>query len=168
MLGMIFSQLGLSAELQTGEPAPGFELTDQNNKSHALKDYRNSWLVLYFYPKDDTPGCTTEACNFRDDYLHYKKMGVTVLGVSIDNNQSHAEFAEKYHLPFPLLADNQGQVAKQYNAFFSMGPLKFAKRHSFIIDPQGKVAKIYRKVNPETHSQEIISDLKKLINSGSR
>jgi len=115
--------------------------------------------VLYFYPKDDTPGCTTEACQFRDDYFELKKLGAEILGVSIDNQDSHEAFAKKYSLPFPLLADTEGKVSKQYGALFGFGPMKFARRHTFIIDPQGRLAKIYRDVKPKTHSREIINDL---------
>ncbi len=151
-----------ASTLKIGQPAPEFDLTDQNGKAHTIAQYRNQWLVLYFYPKDDTPGCTTEACNFRDDYLQLKKLNTQVLGISIDNNQSHAEFASKYHLPFPLLADTQGSVALAYDALFELGPMKFAKRHTFIINPQGNIARVYTKVDPASHSDEIIQAVKQL------
>ena len=152
------------AELKTGEPAPGFELADQYNKTHRLADYRGKWLVLYFYPKDDTPGCTTEACHFRDDIIRIREMNAEVLGVSIDDIESHAKFAEKHGLPFPLLSDSDARVAKSYGSLFSLGPIKIAKRHSFIIDPEGNIAKMYRDVKPDGHSDEIIHDLKLLQN----
>ena len=120
------------------------------------------WLVLYFYPKDDTPGCTTEACEFRDDIHILKKMGVSVAGVSLDDVKSHQEFAEKYHLPFALLSDARGEVARRYGALTSFGFVKFAKRHTFIIDPEGNIAKIYRSVSPRRHSEEVIADLRDL------
>ena len=129
---------------------------------HALEDYRGRWIVLYFYPKDDTPGCTTEACNFRDDISALTALGVQVLGVSTDDRASHARFAEKFHLPFPLLADTDGSTARAYGALLGFGPLKFAKRHSFIVGPDGRIAKIYRDVQPATHSREIRDDLKAL------
>ncbi|MET0028354.1 MAG: peroxiredoxin [Candidatus Thiodiazotropha sp.] len=166
---LFFITLGLfsfgqaSAELQTGEPAPDFELMDQNGDTQSLQAYRGSWVVLYFYPKNDTPGCTTEACQFRDDYLRLTEMGAHVLGVSTDEVSSHQEFANKYHLPFPLLSDAKGEVASRYGALFQIGPLRYAKRHSFIIDPQGRLAEIYRDVNPKRHSGEVIARLESLM-----
>jgi peroxiredoxin Q/BCP len=103
----------LAAELKPGDNATAFELLDQYGRSHKLSDYRGQWLVLYFYPKDDTPGCTTEVCGFRDDVIILKRMGVFLLGVSTDDVKSHKEFAEKYHLPFSLLSDARGGVARQ-------------------------------------------------------
>ncbi len=153
--------------LDRGNTAPDFDLLDQNSKRHTLADYSGRWLVLYFYPKDDTPGCTTEACRFRDDYLRLDEMGARVLGVSTDNLSSHQAFAEKYHLPFPLLADTKGEVASRYGALFKIGPLRFAKRHSFIIDPQGRLAEIYRDVSPKHHSSEIIARLAALMREAS-
>jgi peroxiredoxin Q/BCP len=149
-------------ELAIGSPAPEFSLGDQHGKKHSLADYRGQWVVLYFYPKDDTPGCTTEACQLRDDYRGLTKLGAEILGVSVDNAESHAAFSKKHSLPFPLLADNAGQVARQYNALWGVWPLRFAKRHTFIIDPKGNIAKIYRKVEPESHSRELIADLQGL------
>ena len=149
-------------ELKVGDAAPGFELLDQYSERHRLEDYRDRWLVLYFYPKNDTPGCTTEACELRDDYLTLKGMGVAVVGVSLDDVKSHSEFAAKYHLPFTLLSDAKGAVAAAYGSLTSLGFIKFAKRHTFIIDPQGNIAKIYRSVSPKTHSDELIADLQSL------
>lgn len=149
-------------ELQMGAPAPTFALSDQEGKQHQLGDYEGRWVVLYFYPKDDTPGCTKEACAFRDEYKLISELDTQVLGMSVDTVDSHTAFAKKYSLPFPLLADEGGAVAKQYGSLTSLGPIKLAKRHSFIIDPEGKLAKIYRSVSPSSHSDEIISDLKTL------
>ncbi len=143
-------------------PAPGFELEDQDAKTHRLADYRGRWVVLYFYPKDRSPACTTEACNFRDDLPTLRALGVQILGVSVDNTKSHARFAEKHSLPFPLLADHGGAVAKSYGSLWSFGPLRFAKRHTFIIDPEGKIARIYRDVKPKEHSRQVIADAKAL------
>ena len=155
--------LGVNAsELEVGDMAPSFELIDQTATVHRLADYRGRWLVLYFYPKDDTPGCTAEACHLRDDILMFRGLGVQVLGVSLDDAKSHAEFAEKYGLPFPLLADNDGTVARAYGALTSFGPIRYAKRHTYVIDPQGKVAKVYRKVKPKQHSDQLIADLQAL------
>ncbi|WP_455234869.1 peroxiredoxin [Thiogranum longum] len=147
------------AGLKEGRAAPPFELMDQHGKTHRLTDYRDQWLVLYFYPKDDTPGCTTEACAFRDDIPVLKRMGVAVLGISLDDVKRHREFAEKYHLSFPLLSDSQGEVARRYGSLWSLGPIRFAKRHTFIIDAGGDIAKIYRSVRPKQHSDEVLRDL---------
>jgi thioredoxin-dependent peroxiredoxin len=143
-------------------PAPGFELEDQDAKTHRLADYRGRWVVLYFYPKDRSPACTTEACSFRDDLPTLRALGVQILGVSVDNAKSHARFAEKHSLPFPLLSDHGGAVAKSYGSLWSFGPLRFAKRHTFIIDPEGKIARIYRDVKPKEHSRQVIADAKAL------
>ena len=160
---LIFGSSSYADELQPGQPAPAFTLVDQNNKTHSLGDYRDHWLVLYFYPKDDTPGCTTEACHFRDDYFEIRKLKADVVGISLDDSDSHEEFARKYNLPFPLLADTEGKIADAYGALWSLGPIKFSKRHTFIIGPDGRIRKIYRDVKPEEHSRQIISDLKQLI-----
>ena len=148
--------------LTEGQDAPIFTLVDQTGTAHSLRDYAGRWVVLYFYPKDDTPGCTKEACAFRDDYKVIVAQNTQVLGVSVDSQASHAEFAEKYSLPFPLLTDEGGKVANSYQALTSLGPIKFAKRHTFIIDPEGKIKKIYRKVDANTHSKQILSDLQLL------
>lgn len=148
--------------LRPGQAAPDFTLPDASGEPHPLSAYRGTWLVLYFYPRDDTPGCTREACEFRDGYLEIRALGARVLGVSLDDGDSHAEFVEKYRLPFPLLSDKDGAVARQYGALWSLGPVRFARRHSLLIDPQGKLAKIYRKVDPATHTREILQDLQTL------
>lgn len=145
-----------------GQPAPDFSLLDANSQTHKLTDYAGKWLVLYFYPKDDTPGCTTEACHFRDDLAQLEKLGAKVVGVSVDDSDSHAQFAKKYNLPFPLLSDKDGKVADSYGALMNLGIIKKAKRHTFLINPKGYVAKIYLSVDTSRHSQEIIDDLKKL------
>ncbi|HKK15582.1 MAG TPA: peroxiredoxin, partial [Gammaproteobacteria bacterium] len=113
-------------------------------------------------PKDDTPGCTTEACNFRDDIFRIRDLNTEVIGISVDNTESHAKFAEKHGLPFPLLSDVDASVARSYGSLISLGPIKIAKRHSFIIDPEGNVARVYRDVKPAKHSEEIIRDLRSL------
>ncbi len=148
--------------LKVGDPAPEFTLPDQDGEQRSLSDYRGGWLVLYFYPKDDTPGCTTEACRFRDDIYALRGLGVSVLGISLDDAKSHKAFAQKYHLPFPLLSDHKGRVARKYGSLFRLGPLRFARRHTFIIDPQGRIAKIYRDVKPKGHSDQVIADLQAL------
>ncbi len=146
-----------------GGPAPGFELVDQNGTVRSLEDYRDGWVALYFYPKDDTPGCTTEACEFRDDIFKYRRLGCQVLGVSLDDAESHKEFAEKYGLPFPLLADTEGATAEAYGVKTRMfGMMTMAKRQTFLIDPEGNIARHYEKVDPDTHSAELLADLAEL------
>lgn len=143
----------------TGAPAPAFSLADQSGKSRTLAEFRGKWVVLYFYPKDDTPGCTEEACNFRDDIFALSQMGAQVIGVSLDDSASHAQFAKKYSLPFPLLADPSGAVTDSYGAL-PRGS-RYAKRYTFLIDPAGKVAKVYTSVETSRHSVEVIEDLKR-------
>ncbi|MFA6201788.1 MAG: peroxiredoxin [Gallionella sp.] len=147
---------------EIGKPAPDFKLNDQHEKLHSLQSYRGKWVVLYFYPKDDTPGCTQEACAFRDDLAQLTELGAKVIGVSVDDSASHAGFAKKYHLPFPLLADKQGEVAASYGALLNLGVMKVARRFTFLIDPQGNLKKDYLNVETSRHSKEIIEDLKKL------
>lgn len=157
----LFSASSVS-ELEVGMQAPQFGLFDQAETKHSLSNYLGKWVVLYFYPKDDTPGCTKEACAFRDDIASLINLDVQVFGVSVDTTKSHAEFANKYSLQFPLLADIGGQVAGNYGSLTKIGPIKLAKRHTFIIDPKGKLAKIYRSVKPATHSDEVVTEIKKL------
>ena len=145
-----------------GDTAPDFRLVDQNGTIRSLSDFSGQWVVLYFYPKDDTPGCTKEACSFRDDLTTLEKLGAKVVGVSVDDSDSHSKFASKYHLPFPLLADADGKVAESYGALTNLLLLKIAKRYTFLIDPKGKIAKVYLSVDTSRHSQEIVDDLKKL------
>lgn len=150
-------------ELAAGMDAPAFKLIDQYNTERELKDYKNKWLVIYFYPKDDTPGCTTEACSFRDNIEIINKLNTSILGVSVDSNESHKEFSKKYSLPFPILSDINGEVAKKYDSFGSFVGFKYASRHTFIINPSGKIHKIYKKVDPKNHVEEIITELKNNI-----
>ncbi|OGT81373.1 MAG: peroxiredoxin [Gammaproteobacteria bacterium RIFCSPLOWO2_02_FULL_61_13] len=164
-LGVLLMSLFSSsafAELQVGDSAPAFDLIDQYQKPQRLADYAGKWVVLYFYPKDDTPGCTTEACSFRDDIFKIRALGAEVLGISLDSAESHAEFAKKHGLPFPLLADTDARVTDSYGALMGLGPVKYAKRHTFIIGPDGKLAKIYRDVDPKVHSAEVIAELGRL------
>lgn len=144
--------------------APNFTLNDTKGNKHSLSDYRGKYLVLYFYPKNDTPGCTKEACHFRDDMAQLEKLGAKVVGVSVDSSESNGKFAEKYSLPFTLLADTDGKVADSYNALTNLLVVKIAKRHTFLIDPNGKIKKIYTSVNVSNHSQQIIDDLKAIQN----
>jgi peroxiredoxin Q/BCP len=163
LTGLMLFMFATSAnQLGIGSEAPDFTLQDQYGQAQALSAYRSRWVVLYFYPKDDTPGCTAEACAFRDDIRQLNRMQVAVLGISVDSVDSHRRFADKHGLPFPLLADPKGKVAAAYNALWSLGPIRFARRHSFIIDPQGRIARIYRSVQPGGHSDQVIADLLEL------
>ncbi|HLD11858.1 MAG TPA: thioredoxin-dependent thiol peroxidase [Patescibacteria group bacterium] len=144
--------------------AKDFNLPDENGKYHNLSDYRGKWVVLYFYPKDDTPGCTKEACSFRDYFGDLKKYGVVVLGISKDSVASHKKFSEKYHLTFPLLSDESKEVIKAYGAWgvkkFMGKEFEGILRNTYLIDEKGDVRKVYEKVNPLTHTQEILRDVK--------
>ena len=160
---LMFGVTAMASEsLLIGEPAPEFELSDQDGQLHSLEDYRDQWVVLYFYPKDDTPGCTTEACEFRDNIFAFKALNTQVLGVSLDDVESHQKFAEKHGLPFPLLADVDGRVADAYGVKTKMVGFTIAKRQTFVIDPDGNLARHYEKVKPATHSDEVLADLKEL------
>lgn len=150
--------------ISAGIPAPDFVLPDENGTQRRLSDYRGQAVILYFYPKDDTPGCTAEACNFRDDYSAYVEAGVAVLGVSPDSAKSHVKFKQKYQLPFPLLADEGHVVCEQYGVwaekqFLGRGYLGVL-RTTFLIDPDGKIKKVFEKVRPSEHSTEMLSAIK--------
>ncbi len=162
LIGLLLTSNAFAESISVGQLAPNFKLPDQQNKYLQLSDLRGQWVVLYFYPKDQTPGCTKEACSFRDNISGITAKNAVVLGVSVDDSESHSAFAEKHDLPFKLLSDMDGEVAEQYGALRNLWVTKIAKRHSFIIDPGGKVAKIYRKVNPASHVEEVVSDLDKL------
>ena len=150
--------------LKENIPAPDFSLEDETGKLRKLSGYAGKWVLLYFYPKDDTPGCTTEACSFRDDYSAYDKAGVTILGVSPDSPKSHAKFKAKYALPFSLLADENHEVCDKYGVWGDkklMGrEYKGVLRTTFVIDTEGKIAAIFENVKPAGHSTEILEELK--------
>ena len=150
--------------ISAGNLAPDFTLTDDSGVTRKLSDYRGQPVVLYFYPKDDTPGCTTEACNFRDDYSQYTRAGAVILGVSPDSPKKHAQFKEKYHLPFTLLADEGHKVCELYGVW---GRKKMMGREydgvfrtTFLIDRQGKLVKVFEGVKPAEHSKEVLEALK--------
>jgi len=155
--------LALADAPAVGQPAPGFKLQDQDGKWHSLSDYKGKWVAIYFYPKDDTPGCTTQACSFRDNIFAYNKEGAVILGVSVDDVASHKKFAEKHGLPFALLADADKSVAKSYGVLKTyMGVMEMARRDTFLVDPQGRIAKHYESVDPEGHSAVVLEDIKAL------
>jgi peroxiredoxin Q/BCP len=159
LLGLLAAPAFAADGPQIGQSAPAFHLQDQNGHWHTPNDFQGHWLVLYFYPKDFTPGCTTEVCTFRDDIAKLRKAGAEVAGISLDEVKSHAEFAAKYHVPFPLLSDADQKTATDYGVLTSMAGMHYAKRTTFLIDPQGKIAKIYRDVDPEKNSAQVMSDL---------
>jgi peroxiredoxin Q/BCP len=151
---------------ETMKPAPDFTLPDQNGTNHSLRDHRGQWVVVYFYPKDDTPGCTTEACSFRDGRDHLEKHHVKVFGISADSVASHKKFADKYSLNFTLLSDRDRSVMKAYGAVGdkSMFGRTFLgiKRNTYLINPEGQIAKEYLDVKPEEHALEILKDIQTL------
>ena len=149
-----------SSELKIGDGAPDFTLFDHNGEEQTLSDYFGKKLVVYFYPKDDTPGCRKEACSIRDNFSLFEENDIIVFGISYDSPSSHKKFAEKYDLPFTLLSDNDKEVAKLYK---SDGFL-MAKRNTFLIDTDGKIFKIYKNVDVTTHTENILSDFSKLDN----
>ena len=156
------------AGLQVGAKAPNFNLQDQNNVTHTLSDYEGQWVVLYFYPKDDTPGCTTQACDFRDAVKRIIASKAEVFGLSLDSVASHKLFAGKYNLPFSLLADETGEVSELYDSLRNLLVYKMAKRNTFIVDPKGNIAKIYLSVDPKTHSEMVLGDLDDLQKAGDK
>ena len=147
------------AALNIGDKAPNFSLSDQNNVNHQLNDYEGKWVILYFYPKDDTPGCTTQACDFRDAVKRIIASKSVVFGLSLDSVESHKRFSDKNNLPFSLLSDEEGIAAKSYDSLNNFIGFKSAKRNTFIINPEGLVVKIYLSVDPKTHSQMVLNDL---------
>jgi peroxiredoxin Q/BCP len=149
--------------LSAGTQAPEFKLNDNEGQLHQLADYRGQSVVIYFYPKDDTPGCTKEACSFRDAYADFKKAGVTLIGISPDSEKSHTKFIEKYELPFTLLSDPGHKVCEAYGVW---GLKKFMGREyegvfrtTFIIDPEGKIKHVFENVKPADHSQEVLAEI---------
>ena len=152
--------------ISTNQLAPEFTLLDENEIQHTLSDYRGKPVVLYFYPKDDTPGCTKEACGFRDDYSAYEETNVVILGVSPDTPKSHLKFKNKYDLPFTLLADSDHKVCDLYEVW---GRKKFMGREydgvfrtTFLIDPQGNIINVFENVKPANHSEQILAALAKI------
>ena len=151
----------MAAKLKEGDKAPDFAVTDEAGKTVSLKNLRGKKFVLYFYPKDDTPGCTKEACSFRDSFSKFKKRGIEVFGVSLDSEKSHQKFIDKFSLPFRLLADTERKLSDSFGTY---GEKKFmgrtymgVNRMTFLIDEQGKIKKIFGKVKPEEHAEEVLA-----------
>jgi peroxiredoxin Q/BCP len=150
---------------EVGKPAPDFNLTTGDGSQVTLKDYRGKWVVLYFYPKDFTSGCTMEARNFQRDLAKYEGAGVVILGVSVDTAQSHKEFCAKEGLNFKLLADPDAKVSNEYGSVMDYKGQKLAARNTFIINPKGEIAKVYTGVKPADHSEQVLKDLAELKKS---
>lgn len=146
-----------------GSAAPSFKLQDQSGQTHTLEEYKGKWLVLYFYPKDNTPGCTTQACEFRDNIFAFRDIGAVIVGISVDDAASHKKFAEEHGLPFTLLADPTKTTASAYGVIKGLtGAIGVAQRETYLIDPTGKIAKHYVKVDPKGHSLMVLADIKAL------
>jgi len=156
---LLITSSSVLANLEVGDKAPNFILNDQNNQAHQLSDYEGRWVILYFYPKDDTPGCTTQACDFRDAVKRIIASRSVVFGLSLDSVESHKRFSDKNNLPFSLLSDEEGVAAKSYDSLNNFMGYKSAKRNTFIINPQGFLSRIYLSVDPKTHSQMVLNDL---------
>ncbi len=154
-------------ELEVGQNAPEFSLSDQKGDKHSLKDYKGRWVLLYFYPRDNTPGCTKEACAIRDSYPGFEKLNIKVFGVSTDSVERHEKFASKFELPFTLLSDHEKKTVEDYNVWRlkKMAGREYfgILRMSFLIDPDGKIAKIYPKVKPAEHAAQVLDDLQELM-----
>jgi peroxiredoxin Q/BCP len=162
-LALVTGPVSAADAPRVGDAAPAFRLQDQAGRWHQLSDYRGKWVALYFYPKDDTPGCTTQACSFRDNVFAFDKAGAVILGVSVDDVASHEAFARKHGLPFTLLADPDKAVTRRYGVLKAyMGIVEMARRDTFIVDPRGRIAKHYESVNPEGHSAVVLADIEAL------
>ena len=170
VIAVVVSSQLLSAKSApaVGSAAPEFTLSSQEETSVSLKDYRGKWVVLYFYPKDFTSGCTVEAHNFQRDQEQYVRRNAVMLGISVDNAESHKKFCAKEGLNFKLLADTSHAVSKQYGSLMNFGIAQISARHTFLIDPQGKIARSYRSVNPSRHSTEMLAAIDELEKQGSR
>ena len=160
-LGLVESKT--YAAPNVGSVAPDFSLQDQNGKMHSLKDYKGKWLVMYFYPKDRTSGCTIEAGEFRDNQSKLAERNATVVGISLDDVASHLDFANTLKLNFDLLADDNKKTAKSYQVLTDLGLIAYTKRETFIIDPQGTIAHHFKDVDPKTHAKMVLSKLDNLI-----
>lgn len=156
----IFSKQNTAQKEWVGQSSPDFKLQDQNGKWHTLNQYKGKWIVLYFYPKDDTAGCTQEANQFKSLYPQFLKSNAVVLGVSLDNVASHQKFSQKLGLPFPILADEKGELAGKFSIVRNFGITKIAKRESFLINPQSVIMYHYSSVNTQTHADQVLKDLK--------
>jgi thioredoxin-dependent peroxiredoxin len=164
LFSCLFLSLGCekrqNAILKIGDPAPDFKLKDENGIYRSLSEFRGKKVVVYFYPKDDTPGCTKEACSFRDSYNQFAEQGILVIGISYDSPESHKKFKEKYQLPFILLSDDKKAVAKAYNAYNMI----VAKRMTYLIDENGKVYHVFEQVTVTEHADQVLSTFQNRVN----
>lgn len=169
VLALLFLNLAQAADAPiplVGSVAPNFRLQDQNAQWHTLDEYRGKWLALYFYPKDGTPGCTTQACDFRDNIFGFREIGAVIVGISVDDVTSHKKFQEEHGLPFTILADADKQVTKSYGVLRKFMGFEMAQRDTFLIDPNGKIVKHYVNVDPKGHSQLVLADIKEFQAKG--
>ena len=157
----IFSKSEQAQKQWVGKAAPAFKLQDQNGQWHSLSRYKGKWVVLYFYPKDNSPGCTQEAYQFKALYPQFIKNNAVVLGVSLDDVKSHQKFSEKLALPFPILADHNHQLADQFGIVRNLGITKIAKRESFLVDPKGTIVYHYNSINTQSHAAQVLTDIQK-------
>jgi thioredoxin-dependent peroxiredoxin len=157
--GALLAWAAPGAVPEAGQPAPDFTLPSQDGTDVSLKDFRGKWVVLYFYPKDMTPGCTIEAHNFQQDLSKYERANAVIVGVSVDSTSSHKEFCAQQGLTFKLLADTEKKVVDQYGSLRAMGDMKIANRNTFLIDPEGKIVKVWTGVSPQGHSAEVLAAL---------
>ncbi|PTQ88421.1 peroxiredoxin [Agitococcus lubricus] len=164
VFGLLLSVNVMAAEW-VGSPAPAFALPDQNGKIHRLADYKGKWLVLYFYPKNHTGGCTEEAKRFRDQFTTYKQRGIAIAGVSVDSVESHKKFSDDLKLPFTLLSDSGKVLSKQLGVLNGFGPMSFTSRETFLIDPQGNIVYHYDSVSPHKHATQVLEDVARLSKS---
>ena len=166
LLAVLLAGSPLQASPPVGAPAPAFELPDQEGETRRLEDFGGKWLVLYFYPKDNTPGCTTQACDFRDNIFAFRKLDAEIVGISLDDVDSHRAFATEHSLPFTLLADSEGKAARDYGVLRSFGVVELASRQTFLVSPEGVIARHYEKVDLDTHSADVLKDIE-LLREGS-
>jgi peroxiredoxin Q/BCP len=159
VLSVTSPSAAFAAMPEAGQPAPNFSLPSQDGTPVSLSDFKGKWVVLYFYPKDNTPGCTIEAHNFQRDLPKYEQDGAVVVGVSVDSPDSHKGFCAKQGLTFKLLADTDKKVVEEYGSLKNMGVMTLAARNTFLIDPQGKIVKVWTGVDPAHHSEEVLAEL---------
>ena len=155
----VFAQAPATAPAE-GTAAPDFKLQDQKGEWQTLKQYKGKWVVLYFYPKDETPGCTTQACELRDNIFAFRKENAVILGVSVDDVASHEKFAKEHSLPFDILADPKHEASEKYGVLTTFGTTQLASRQTFLISPDGKIVKHWAKVDPKGHSDMVLAEIK--------
>lgn len=166
LLSLVFSPVVIADWV--GMKAPAFSLPDQSGKVRTLAEFKGKWVVLYFYPKDGTPGCTVEARRFRDQFADFRKAGIVVLGVSLDSVESHKRFADELKLPFALLSDSNRELSAKLEVLGGFGPMSYAKRETFLIDPDGEIVTRYKSVNTDQHAAQVLADVARLNGNARR